>query len=123
MWCGCVWRRASDWKRERELGAKKPPNTIAEGSKIQLQEVQVASKIESGGFQRSRAAKKRLLKASGTLEDASRLPFRGAFGRPEPFKTHKGSTAKKELNSKCVLERILGVSETDFKWFCKVSAS
>ena len=113
MWCGCVWRRASDWKREREFGAKKPPKTIAEGSKIQLQEVQVASKIESGGFQRSRAAKKRLLKASGTLEDASRLSFRKPFRRPEPFQTRQGSTAKKELKSKCVLERFLGVLVTD----------
>ena len=94
-------------------------NGIQDWSKIRPQEVQAASEIGSGGFQRSRVAKRRLLKASGTLEDASRLSFRKPFGRLEPFQTRQGSTAKKELKSECVVEGFWGVSETDFECFLR----
>ena len=72
--------KGADWKRETDLGAKKRPKTISQGSKIQPQGVQVASKIYSGGAQRSQVAKKRLLKASGTHADASQLSLGGHLG-------------------------------------------
>ena len=68
MWCGCVWRRASDWKRETELGAKKRPKTIPQGSKIQLQEVQVVSNMESGGALEAELQRRGFCKPRGRFE-------------------------------------------------------
>ena len=82
----------------------------------------MAPKMKSGGFQRGRAERKRLLKAPGTPQDASRPSFRRPFGSPEPFLTRQGSTAKKKLKSKSVLEGFWGVSDTDFECFFKVFA-
>ena len=56
----CLEEGGSDWKRETDLGAKKRPKSVPQASKIQLKAVQVASQIESGGFQRSRGAMQRL---------------------------------------------------------------
>ena len=104
---------------ETEFGSG---NGVQDWSKIQPQEVQVAPKMKSGGFQRGRAERKRLLKAPGTPQNGSRPSCRRPFGSPEPFLTRQGSVAKKKLKSKSVLEGFRGVSETDFECFCKVSA-
>ena len=104
---------------ESEFGSG---NGVQDWSKIQPQEAEVASKMKSGGFQRGRAERKRLLKALGTPQDASRPSFRRPFRRPEPFQTRQGSAAKKELKSKCVLEGFWAVSETIFEWLYNVSA-
>ena len=98
----------------RELGLRSDPKPFLRGSKNQLKDVQVGSKIESGGSEASQAAKNKLLKASGPFQNASGLPSGGLFGSPEPFKTSVDCITNKEPNSKCLLDRFWDGSEAAF---------
>ena len=64
----CLEEGGADWKREIEVGAKKRPKTIPQGSKIQLQEVQVVSNMESGGSLEAELQRRGFCKPRGRFE-------------------------------------------------------